>query len=368
MKKRIFVVLLLAVLLVSALASPAFADEVCFIAINDNLLELTSMPAFVGSTAYVPSWVFGNFHLYYSFFSSDNVAMVYTEAKQFYFELSSGNTYDSSGRYYSTQAILRNGQVYLPAAFICGQFGLTYSYIPGTGHGDIVRITDGSAVIPDDRFASAASILMDIYYNTYMGVAPSPPPGQRPSVPDVTPDDEPDRRDTEILLSFIGLPSDKLLNTLDAYSAPACFFLTADEIRSAPDTVRRIVGGAYGVGVLCGEQADAEYTAAAELLFDAARIHPLLIAAAPEADAELCRTTAADRGLFFLDYDIDAIQDGSGASSAAAVTSLIEFTTDHASVRFTSGGTTEHILSDVLRYLTQNHFSIRVPRETDAVQ
>ena len=363
MKKKWILLLLCAVLLMSALASPAFADDVCFIAINDNLLELSNMPAFVGTTAYVPGRIFSSFNIYYTFFPSDNTAMIYTEAKQFYFELSSGNTYDSSGNYYSTQAIMRNGQVYMPAKFICSQFGLTYSLISGTGHGDLLRITNGSAILSDDRFLSAASILMDSYYNTYMGnISPS----DKPPVPDNQPEEEPDRHDTEVLLSFTGLPSDKLLDTLDSHKTPACFFLSAEDVRSSPDTVRRLAASGHSVGVLCGDEPAADYAEASALMFDAARFLPFLVAAA-DAEADACREMAAQNGLAFLDYDIDAAQE-SGSVGLALVTSQIEFSTELASVRFRCDENTEEMLPNVLRYLMLNHFSVRAARETDAVQ
>lgn len=367
MKKKWIPLLLCAVLLMSVLPSPAFADDVCFIALNDNLLELSSMPAFVGSTAYVPGRVFSSFNIYYSYFSADSTAMIYTETKQFYFELSSGNTYDSSGAYYSTQAILRNGQVYLPAKFICKQFGLTYSWIAGTGHGDLLRITNGSAILSDSRFLSAASILMDSYYSAYMG---SIAPEEKPTVPDNPPsrppDNEPDRHDTEVLLHFTGLPSNKLLDTLDSYKTPACFFLSAEDVRAAPDTVRRLAASGHSLGILCGAEPETDYAAAAALVFDAARFLPFLVAAA-DAGADACREMAAQNGLAFLDYDIDATQD-SGVVGLAIVTSQLKFSKEQASIRFHCDENAEEMLPNVLYYLMRNHFSVRAARETDAAQ
>ena len=366
-RKRKWLSLLLAVCIVvctlCVLPSTASADDVCFIAINENLLELSTMPAFVGASVYVPYWVFESFRIYYSFFSSDNIAMVYTEAKQFYFELGSGNTYDNDGIYYTAQAIFRNGQVYLPAKFICDQFGLTYSYISGSGHGDIVRIVDGSAVLSDEKFLSAASLLMESYYNAYMGLIASPAPSPGPTP--VRPDDEPNRRDTEVLLSFTSLPSKAILDTLEQYGTKACFLLSPEDIPLSPDTVRRIVASGHSLGILCGDDPSADYEAAASLLFDAARVTPLLVASVQEDDLT-CREMAAQHALAFLDYDVDAVQNGEGARSAAVVTSQIEFSQGLVSVRLTSGGTTEQILADILSYLNQNHFSIRAPRETDA--
>ena len=46
------------------LGSAAAASNVCFIATNDSLEQLTYQPYFSGSTIYVPYTVFANFNIY----------------------------------------------------------------------------------------------------------------------------------------------------------------------------------------------------------------------------------------------------------------------------------------------------------------
>ena len=360
-RKKTLIVLLSICLILVALPAPASADEVCFIAINDQLLELTSMPAFVGSSIYVPYWIFESFHIYYTFFSSDNTAMVYTEAKQFYFEMGSGNTYDNDNTPYSAQAIFRNGQVYLPAKFICDQFGLSYSFISGMGYGDIVRISDSSVVLGDKEFLSAASILMETYYNAYLGLSTESSPG-----PDSnnTTGQEPDRRNADVLLCFEGLPSETILEALAGHGAKACFLLTAEDIEASPDTVRQLVASDHSIGILCDDDPELSYQHAAALLFDAARITPLLAAAASDDDTA-CRAMASSNNLAFLSCDVDVSQDSTKRLSAPAVTSQISFWEDTVSIRLTCNETMEEILPDILQYLTQNRFGIRAVRETD---
>lgn len=359
MPKKIAAILLAVILLIALIPASVFADDITFIAVNDTLLELTSMPAFVGAKIYVPARVFENFGIYSSYFSSDSTAMIYTGAKQLIFEMTSGNTYDQDGNYFSEQAVLRNGQVYLPVGFICSQFGLSYSYIPGTGHGNIVRIVNGSAVLSDERFIYAASVLMDNNYNAYMGVTPAPEDGkQQPAAPEI----EPDRSDTDVLLSFSGMPSGEFLDLLKRHSAQACFFLTADEILASPDLTRRIAGSGCRIGVLCTADPAAEYAEAAEYLFDAAREIPYMIAADTPELEESCRAFAAQQALAFLSADIDAAD---GVSSPAVITSQIEFSIDRVSVRMRCGAETETVMRDVLLYLKQNQFGIRALCETD---
>ncbi len=356
----LLLVLVLALAFV-ALKPSARAESVCFVSINDTLLDLSTQPVFLNGTAYVPARVFENFRIYNSFFAAENTVMLFTENKQYYFELSSGNTYDETGRYYSAQGILRSGQAYLPAKFVCSQFGLGYSFIPSDGHGDILRITNGTQYLTDDKFQSAASILMDSYYSAWSGQ--STPSTPMPS-PEPTETPPPDRTDTEVLISFSGLPTQRILDLLRINEVRACFLLTADEIAEAPDTVRRLIAEGHSAGVRCGEEALTDYERAASLLYDAACVVPLLVGS--EEEPEICREMAIQEGLAFLDCDVDAVQLGEGAASAPVVTSQIEFSTDRVSVRFSCGGTTGDVLPDVLRYLRENQFSVRAPRETDA--
>ena len=222
-----------------------------------------------------------------------------------------------------------------------------------------MRIVNGSAVLSDERFLSAASILMDSHYNAYMGVTPAPENENPPAVPDV----EPDHSDTDVLLSFCGMPSADLLDLLDRYDARACFFLTADEILASPDLTRRIAGSGCRIGVRCTAEPAAEYAEAAAYLFDAARAVPYMIAADTPELEDACRALAAQQALALLSADIDAT---GGVSSPAVITSQIEFSEGQISVRMRCGAETETVMRDVLLYLKQNQFGIRAPRETDA--
>ena len=349
----------------AALTHAARANDVCFVSVNDTLLDLSTQPFFSGGTVYVPARVFESFRIYNSYFAADNTALLFTESKQIYFELSSGNTYDASGIYYSASGMLRNGQAYLPAQFVCSQFGLSWSFIPSDGHGDIFRLTNGTQYLTDDKFQSAASTLMDSYYSAWMGVQTTPEPSSSPEPsPEPTETPPPDRTDTEVLVSFSGLPSHKILDTLKVRGVKACFLLTAGDVAQAPDMVRRIAAEGHRLGVLCGEDARGDYERAAALLYDAARVQALIVSSdeAPEA----CRAMAAEAGLAFLACDVDAVCGGAGAASEPVVTSELEFSTDRVSVRFSGGGTTEDILPGILSYLRENQFSVRSPRETDA--
>ena len=364
-KKSIVLLLALALALTcsaAAQASTARGGSVCFVSINDTLLDLSTQPTFIGGAVYVPARVFDNFHIYNSYFASDNTTLLFTENRQIYFDLSNGVTYDNAGNNFAAPGVLRGGQAYLPAQFVCAQFGLGFSFIPSDGHGDIVRLTNGTQFLTDDKFQSAASTLMDAYYSAWMGQS-SPSTSAPTPTPEPSESPAPDRGDTEVLISFSGLPSSRILDLLRSRGVKACFLLAPEDYRSEPDLARRMVVEGHVLGVLCGEDPAAEYAEAASLCYDAARVLPLIVGS--DVQPEACREMAAQAGLAFLACDVDAVQGGEGASSFPVVTSQIEFSTDRVSVRFSGGGSTGEILPDVLAYLRENQFSVRAPRETD---
>lgn len=171
---------LLAVILLFSGLSTVSADDIgiCFVSTNDKLLELNYTPYFVGGFVYLSYDIFASFGIYFSYFEADNTALLYTNSKQIFFDLSTGQSYDSFFNTYATSAVMKNGQVYVPAAWVCQYFGLTYSYISGNGNGDVVRITNGTAVLNDGEFLKAAASLMRSRYSEYFGVSepmkPSP--------------------------------------------------------------------------------------------------------------------------------------------------------------------------------------------------
>lgn len=363
MKKRIAALSLCLALFLSLPLSPTAdaASDICFIALNDTLPDLGYLAYSQRSTVYVPYSVFETFRIYHSYYASGSIASLYTSTTQIFFDLSNGNTYDGSGEYYSTSAIMRGGTVYVSVSFVCSKFGLNWSYISGTGNGDVCRIKDSSVVLSDTLFLSAASSLMTVRYNAYTGAVT---PGSETASPGITP--APGTSGCDLYLSFQGLPSAAMLDTLKAKGISACFFLSAGDVRSSPDTVRRIVGEGHSVGALCAYDPVAEYNEISQLLFDAARIKTVLIAAAAADSDEVCRAAAEENGLVFWDYGIDGIQEGSGVTYSSLITVFLSFCRVRADVRILCCDASDKSLGSVLSYIDANSFNYRPIREVGA--
>ena len=352
--------LLCCILLLSLCMSPvSLADSsgVCFVAVNERVLDLSLMPLTVGSTTYVHSSVFSYFGITYTYFKDSTAALLYSPSsgKQLYFEMISGETYDETGRHYSAQAILRGGQTYVPVYFVCQLFGLNCSYVNGLGYGDILRITNGGEKLTDAQFLSAAETLMKERLNAYN--APSDPEdNEDPNEPDgpVIP------KGAKVYLHFAGLPTAAILDALKSYEATAGFFLTAEEIRSAPDTVRRILGEGHSVGILLTEtEPAAEYAVGSRLLFETARTRTVLVSAA-ETEDMVVRSFARENGLVYWGFDIDGRGKGEGVLYSEEITSVLALPGAMRSVvRLIPTERTENMLPDLLRYLDRNEFDLR---------
>lgn len=288
------VAIILILVLVFSLSAAAEADnEVCFLALNETVLDLSTAPYFYGS-AFVPYTVFGSFRIYSSYFSSSNTVSLYRSDKQLYFNLNTGQAFDGEDNYYAISTVKKNGQVYVSVPFVCSFFGLNWSYIKGIGYGDILRITDNDSYLSDSDFIYAAANIMQPRYESY--ISSLTPPSVSPAVPTTTPPTPDSHAGTSVYLSFEGLPSSALLDTLERYSTHAAFYLSPEDIAANPDIVRRLYGSGHSIGIYCGADAASDYAAGSALLLDAAQVRTVMVSASGDALRllGLCRRSAAE--------------------------------------------------------------------------
>ena len=367
MKKRLFCIALAAALAFLLLpGAPAAADEkLSFISVNDTLPpELINGAVSYGGLTYVPYYTFSNYGLgvSYTYYSFGSTAYLYTRDRQLFFELTTGKTYDGDGTEYSGAAILRSGVVYLPLGLMCRFFDhITYSYIAGNEYGSILRITTDDVVLGDAEFLQAARTLMRAYYVDYNSrPAEADPTGMPEPVPPAPVEET--HAGERLTLSFSGTPTAEALDALDRYGVKTCFFLREEDILADPDALRRALGAGHSLGIRCGASPE-EFSAAAALLFEAAKETTILIA--PEGDdAEAFEALVAAEGLVACESghegpaDLRAVTEWLEAAGAARARNA------GASLRLTAG---EGNLVQVLNYLTAQKYDIAPPRETDGV-
>ncbi|MBP8641091.1 MAG: hypothetical protein KBI01_09390 [Oscillospiraceae bacterium] len=348
MQRRIIAIVLVMVLILSVpfvVTASADSSGLCFTATNDNLLELDNMTAFVNGVPYVPAKAFSTFGIYYDYFDSSSTALLYTGTKQIFFELTTGNTKDSFGTTYSASAVFKYGQVYLPVPWMCKYFGLSYQYISGTGYGDVLRIKNGSEVLTDSLFFDAATFTMRTRYNDYFGKSDPASP-----TPSPTPSTNTQNDNASVSLCFIGLPSEKILDSFDDYALKACFFITAEEAAASPDIVRRIYGSGHSLGIYCKTDPERECETAAEIIFEAAQFRPTLITS-PTAISQSIVEYAESNGFAYF-RPVNEIPVGTKYSTV--INSKLDDIKGYSSLFITLTEDTENYLPSVLSFVNSN--------------
>ncbi len=358
MKKRIFILLLCVLLLLSPLHYTSASTGVNYISINDTLPpDLVNTFIYYSGTVYVPCWLFNSYSLgvYYSYIESNNTAHLYQNSVQLFFETDTGLTYDGNGNYYSLPGIMQNGVIYVPISYVSAFFGSFYYTVTSTQYGSVLRLKDSRVVLSDTEFFQAAAPQMQQYYLAHK---PSSTPGSaNPNGDDL------DHEGTELLLSFTGLPGEMCLELLKAYNVKACFFLTAEDVIKSPDTIRRIACEGHSLGVLCGEDPERDYAETSALIFEAARVHTILVSSDAEF-AELCGKAAREMSLVYCEREIDAVHTPDENSSPYVVTSALDVSEYGASIFISSADDMADYTRAVLSYLTQNKYAVSPPTET----
>lgn len=375
--KQKILVLLIAVSILSGLvlSSVSAANDVYFTAVNDEILPLKdeTMPTYINNVLYLPFTVFSGEKLGVYFAPSSDLkkVLLFSGAKQLFFDAESGLTYDQHFQQLYFSAISLNGTIYLPAQRVCGYFGLELSvleYEPAP----IIRIyNEDSVSLNNKTFPNYASnkLLLKKYYNDYTGADPgagaSPSPGATPSTP-TAPDQETYKRVT-IYLSFYNLSGGMLDSILDLaadYGYRCCFFVAEDEVADNADALRRAAGEGHSVGIWLKTGTYAEYLEAAGLLYEAAKQRTLLVSS-PEGARADAKNTAGEHGLVYWhptrQYD-------------ASKTPLPSFVTSRLSVL---GGSREslqfactegalHTIEYLMDYLKEKQYAVRRITETSA--
>jgi hypothetical protein len=388
--KRRLGLFLIATLLVGMLTVPASAADIYFTAINDNvpLLTADTMPFWSGGTLYVPYSVFDSssnggidLGLYCIYDRTANQVTLYNIGRpMLVFDLNTGACWDElSGETFSARAISRNNRPYLPLAMVCNYFDLGYSYnaIPYVNQGYLVRIKSDAASLSDARFIDAASYTINLRLRDYnqsltpaTDAAPATPSTPatttQPTTPAVTEEEDP--TDIPTYLAFRctsggGLSS--ILDTLDANSRCAVFFLTPELLQEEDGLVRRILGSGHSVGILA-EGATAEETRSllsegTRLLAELTFTHTTL-AYVPKDQRD---TVAAD-GWICWKETIRLSPSGSVSSSTFASNALRRLSGRTRNTYLTLDGTqnSARVLSTFLRQLESKNFVLNIPLET----
>lgn len=392
MKKRsLFILFLVGFFLYTRMLPSGNAANmgICFIAVDNTVLELRYTPYFEESTAYFSSETLEKLRIYTTYDTDSGFIEVTNGSIPVYFDPADGGVYDALGSNIQGESIIYRGNQYLfPANYITSLYNMSCHYIAGTDF-DALRVIKEDSILSNEQFIKEATPMMWELYYAYTRtptasptISPPLPPlptstvqvtypvdaigTPSPSIaptPVATPSSN--RSDTDIYITFQGLPSVELLNILEKHWVHAGFFATAKEIEENPDIVRRLTGLGHTIGVLYTGDPDA-YMTARTMIYDAAHIYTLLITSTQEY-AEDCEAFAKEQGLINWTYRIDALKEDDAIMTVAELNTEIDQCIGRVDLRLYADRMSAEEMGQILSHLKNIKYNICAVRETNHV-
>jgi len=274
------------------------------------------------------------------------------------FDTARGTVVDQDKIEYGISAEKKNGLIYVPVNLVCRFFGINYETIPADP-APVVRFYVG-VYINQKTFLSLNKSDMEKYYDAYVGKDSSP--GASSTSPT-----EPAHKIVTLFLSFNGLSSadfKKVLDKFDQYRYKCCFFVSADEIASNAELLRRAAGTGYTIGLWLKDGTPDEYEKASSLLFEATKLRSILVSAGGEA-AKTAEATAGSEGLVF--WEPTKSYNDSDKVTKGTVTGLLNaLDSSRVSINMACTDGNVSLLSFLLDYLAQNNYIVKRITETTA--
>lgn len=281
MKKRLaagLLCLLLILLLIPVTQAPparAAGSSVCFMAAGDSILPLSdaTMPFWSGGYLYVSSEIITSsiaksaLRVSRTFNNNDTQLVLYGSGQSLWFEKGQDHGYDLKGGTYTPGCLVRNGEVFVPAAVVAQFFGLLYSVTDvriQSGEqrikGNLVWLRQPGFVMGDQEFYAAATLAIADRYEDYLRAKEAQGAPPKTDVPEGT---EIEGRSVYLCLEA-GPDAPGLLDVLDRHNAQAAFFCSPAFLESQGDLLRRMVITGQSVGILA-DAGDPERSLAEQL-------------------------------------------------------------------------------------------------------
>ena len=326
-RKRLLCLLFAALLLFTTVPVASASSGVYFTMLNSNApdaLQSGTMPFVRNGNIYVPQSVLTRLGISVTRWTGG--LLLSSGDLYVMFDQENGSNTTSAGGSLSAAPLSRSGTNFFPVGStgsatgaLAAFFGINFQIVQ-TEPAPTVRLYTALGPLSHAAVQRNGDSLFRLTYryNTFTGnvtdeadnAAPDSP-AQPPSDP-ITPDgaaDSPDEPNNPaaapVSLSFVGLTAetDALLDALRRTGIPAGFFVTAADALAYPDLVRRLHGEGHYLGIYLIEYAEAEYAAASQALFEAARLRTVLVAASARDVAR----EADDLGLVVFDSPVRPI-------------------------------------------------------------
>ncbi len=388
MKKRISAIVLAVVLCLSLLVS-AFSVSATetphFLAVNENLLQLEDryIPIVADGMYYVPYHALDvsstgvDLGIYPVYNTAIRTLTIYNREKVVVFDLTKGTCTERNGTVHTARAVTRNGQVYIPAKFVCNLFGLKYSDFSDTGYGSMVRICSASAKLSDRHFLAAAQMQMEDRLRDWRknqgSVTPAPTPTPTVTTPVPTPSvPEVDKSDVRTYLAFQAEQVETmsgLLDWLEPHQIKGLFFFPADRLAQYDEQIRRVLIGGHGIGlILSGETAQELASSAMEgnrLLRQIAYTGTYTVLIPDGIDSEIVKELEAG-GLLVWQTDVDARFNGQSVSTRVdEVRDAVEIYDDAVYILSDCSAFSLTLMLRLLPDMVEDRYNFRLAVETE---
>lgn len=173
------------------------------------------------------------------------------EDRSLIFDLDKPYAEDPQGNTYYPGAVVRNGNVFVPASIVANYFGLQYSLIPNVEHGYLVWLRQPGYGLSDEEFASAATYPMAASYAQYLKSKESAQQTTpTPSVPEEDEEETPAGSGKNVYLCLeAGENTAQLLDVLDKAGEKASFFCSLEFLWTQGDLLRRMSASGHTAGI-----------------------------------------------------------------------------------------------------------------------
>ncbi len=244
--------LVLALVFASPMPLESHGNSPYFIAINDSVLPLGSLP--------FPIWVDGFFYVPYTVFDaastgyslgtsstyqkSTSLVTVYTDTSTLIFDLEGGYCVNGvTQSVFQFRGVVENGIPYLPMTIVCNFFRISFSYHV-TDYGNLVRLEKGSENLNHARFLLENQGLIEEMYEQYYHVPTSP----QVSEPEPEEEEEP-LVDTPLTIGFvIGDEDLDVSDLLDSRKVNGVFFFSETQLMYQGAYLRKLLSHGHSIG------------------------------------------------------------------------------------------------------------------------
>ncbi len=259
MKKRMVVLFLSLVLVVTMLPGVRASGLICFVGINDTIpisLPAEEAPYYSGGTLYIPYTAFNANPN--GVVISNNVdqktLVLFTRNSRLVYDLEADTVTDEEDKTSKVTLLYKNGILFIPAVQAASHFGLSVTLLTSETGCPVLRFTNGQQVYSNDKFVDKAEGLIH-YILEHNAKQEAMEEENTDSEAEPEEEEEPeDLGPATVYLAFAGnAVSESTLAYLDAVEICASFFLTEKQFLENRELVRSIYAAGHTIGLTVEE-------------------------------------------------------------------------------------------------------------------